>query len=795
MATTENFVFGDGGDTYSFSFPYLKTEDVRVELQEYDATQPAGDRIISRSSISAFTIPAGNPTQIIFNAIGADTVYQTAPDGDVKVTSTNGYPVRIRIYRVTAPDATPATFFAGSAIRAQDLNDNFDQILYIMQEKENALISIQTGGIGDNVISTSAIQDDAVDATKLRDSVSVDSNRAVTTNHIRDNAVTTAKLASNLTIDLASGTAGLPSLTFDANTGLYRPGAGQVAISTNGTQRLLIDSSGNVKIDSNTFYVDATNNRVGLRTSSPEGTLNVQGDATSPSLTYDTDNIANFDAGGIQFAVGIDSSSPFGAFLQARNNADGAGVITLNPAGGNVGIGTTSPSNSLHVFNSTSDVVLKVESGDTISRIELKDSAASNYISTVGANLDFAINGVAAAMRINSSGNVGIGTTSPAALLDVNGAGLVTNLLIRNNAGTPTLGTTPQVYSPDSGALAISANSFERLRIDSSGRLLVGASIEPTAGDGQYGKLVVQGYIGGDTGAGYMAIARGQQATAPFNNTTEIGRLAFTDSLGNSFAYISSCADGDTGSGDYPGRLVFSTTADGASSPTPRMTITSDAEVLIGTTDPIQPSTSTQNGVEINANAKRIKASRADGAPLTLQRTNSDGELIVFYQDTIQEGSIEVQGDAVSLNGAHLSRWSQLPGGAERTEILRGTVLSNIDEMCEWGDEDNEQLNRMKVSDVEGDKNVSGVFQSWDDDDDIYTNDFHCAMTGDFVIRIAQGVTVERGDLLMSAGDGTAKAQDDDIIRSKTIAKVTSTHVSKTYADGSYCVPCVLMAC
>jgi hypothetical protein len=66
-----------------------------------------------------------------------------------------------------------------------------------MQEKENALISIQTGGIGDNVISTSAILDDAVDATKLRDSVSVDGNRAVTTNHIRDNAITTDKIAAN----------------------------------------------------------------------------------------------------------------------------------------------------------------------------------------------------------------------------------------------------------------------------------------------------------------------------------------------------------------------------------------------------------------------------------------------------------------------------------------------------------------------------------------------------------------------------------------------------------------------
>jgi hypothetical protein len=69
------------------------------------------------------------------------------------------------------------------------------------------------------------------------------------------------------------------------------------------------------------------------------------------------------------------------------------------------------------------------------------------------------------------------------------------------------------------------------------------------------------------------------------------------------------------------------------------------------------------------------------------------------------------------------------------------------------------------------------------------------AMTGDMVIRIAQGTTVARGDLLMSAGDGTAKTQGDDIVRSKTIAKVTSTNVSHTYDDGTYLVPCVLMAC
>ena len=96
----------------------------------------------------------------------------------------------------------------------------------------------------------------------------------------------------------------------------------------------------------------------------------------------------------------------------------------------------------------------------------------------------------------------------------------------------------------------------------------------------------------------------------------------------------------------------------------------------------------------------------------------------------------------------------------------------------------------MAVSSVEGDPNVAGVIVNVDDEGDL-----NVAMTGDFIIRIAQGTTVARGDLLMSAGDGTAKPQDDDIVRSKTIAKVTSTTVSTTYADGSYCVPCVLMAC
>jgi hypothetical protein len=95
-----------------------------------------------------------------------------------------------------------------------------------------------------------------------------------------------------------------------------------------------------------------------------------------------------------------------------------------------------------------------------------------------------------------------------------------------------------------------------------------------------------------------------------------------------------------------------------------------------------------------------VQATQNADFVLEINRTGNDGGLVRFYQDTVEEGSISVSGTTVSYNGAHLSRWSQLPTGAEREEILRGTLLSNLDEMCEWGDEENEQLNRMKVSDV-----------------------------------------------------------------------------------------------
>jgi hypothetical protein len=105
---------------------------------------------------------------------------------------------------------------------------------------------------------------------------------------------------------------------------------------------------------------------------------------------------------------------------------------------GNIGIGTTSPSQILQVgdaarlriSNSSSDYTLigtKETDDSNNTRIVLSGVARSvnqghiEYVATTNGSHIFYRNGVTESMRISSSGNVGIGTASPSALLDVNG--------------------------------------------------------------------------------------------------------------------------------------------------------------------------------------------------------------------------------------------------------------------------------------------------------------------------------------------------------------------------------------
>ena len=578
-------------------------------------------------------------------------------------------------------------------------------------------------------------------------------------------------------LGIIAGSAGSPGLYFsgDTNTGLYSPGADQVAISTGGSGRLFVDASGAISTSSTAWQGGAAYQSNGFQlggTTYAKAVLQTGGTSRAEWFFDSADNYLQAKSGG--FYIANTTANPIGFYT------NGSERLRITSAG-LVGVGTSSPvpvtgfGTLLTVANNAGGGIVLQDANTTL-------GYRNKYIASVDGEIHFgkcADDGTSPTTQVllDHTGRLGIGITSPVSKLHVAGDSFFEDWIYSGNS---------KGISSDSASrpLLFGLGGTERARIDSSGRLLVG-----TSSTSANTRIVAVGNSFG--GNGRIDI---DCDTATPASGDGLGYLVFGDNTQSSGAFVGAERDGGTWSGSSkPSRLVFSTTADGASSPTERMRITSNGRTLIGTTN-TSPVSANVAGTMINSNGE-FQISRDNATPLLVNRKTSDGNLVEFWQDGANEGSISVSGTTVSYNGAHLSRWTQLPGGAERTEILRGTVLSNIDEMCEWGEEDNEQLNRMKVSDVEGDKNVSGVFQAWDDDDDTYTKDFYCAMTGDFIIRIGAGVTVERGDLLMSAGDGTAKPQDDDIIRSKTIAKVTSTNVSYTYDDGSYCVPCVLMAC
>ncbi len=105
MATTTKSYTGNGSTkVYSFTFPYLKTEDVKVQVDGTDRNSGTGS---TEYSVSATSL-----------------TFVTAP--------TNGQ--KIKIYRKTDCDNAKAVFAAGASIRARDLNNNVDQTLYFAQE-------------------------------------------------------------------------------------------------------------------------------------------------------------------------------------------------------------------------------------------------------------------------------------------------------------------------------------------------------------------------------------------------------------------------------------------------------------------------------------------------------------------------------------------------------------------------------------------------------------------------------------------------------------------------------------
>ena len=460
----------------------------------------------------------------------------------------------------------------------------------------------------------------------------------------------TASLTSGV---FASGTATNPSISFtsDPNTGIYSPGADQVALSTNGTGRLFVTSAGNVGINtsapSQLLHVAGSARVGGDNTTDAElqigagatGNRNAYIDLIGDTTYMDyglrlirtnggvnaTSQLAHRGTGDLQIITEEAGSLTFSTNLNERARIDSSGRL---------GLGTSSPFTTLHSTKSitggspatsgTTDAnvfarfqggSVGLDIGGTVAGTQwIQPRDVNNFATNYGLSL------------CPNGGNVGIGTSSPGVNLDVIGA-------IRSKAAdgeggqiTLTNASNTDVFYLDVDSLGqmrlftdasnkdmqigqlngtgcninFYTSQQERARISSSGNLLVGLSAPVTITSAPSKQQIFStnehafSWLRGsnDSYGVNVHLAKSRNANPAsrtiLQNGDEVGAFIFvaddgTD-LESSVASIACAIDGTPGANDTPGRLVFSTTADGASGPTERMRIKSTGIINIGNT-------------------------------------------------------------------------------------------------------------------------------------------------------------------------------------------------------------------
>jgi hypothetical protein len=533
---------------------------------------------------------------------------------------------------------------------------------------------------------------------------------------------TTATFTSGI---IASGTAALPSLAIlsDPNTGIYSPGADQLAVATNGQGRLFIDASGNV----------------GVGTASPNASSKLHvanGDVLISKTSGYASLFFNFIGVGTARAASIKKNydSPFDLRIQGGNNSAAAPICFDRADGfenarfddsGRLGIGDSAPESLLHLKGS--NATLKIESSvntgyssvefdraadDTHFAIYAYDSSHASQANNVqfygyqNGNIQFITNSNATPrLTITSAGLVGIGTTSPGSELHVAASSGYAELRLAGASGS---GGSVEFYNSatqlgdifiDTSNNMIFRNASEAFRVDSSRRLLVGTSTARAVGvtgpseaplqietpDGLIcGLTLLQNRI--DAIGPNLRFGKTGGATVGSVTTVsdghELGTIQFCGADGTDLtsvgALIRAQVDGTPGNDDMPGRLVFSTTADGAASPTERLRITSAGLVGIGTTSPgsifhVKPATDENIRFSGGSGDTRI-ACFNDAASSTVQLSIQASPLLFRGTGGTEVGRWDSSGRLLVGTSSTRSGWSNTTIGSNFLQIERAVT-------------------------------------------------------------------------------------------------------------------------
>ena len=302
--------------------------------------------------------------------------------------------------------------------------------------------------------------------------------------------------------------------------------------------------------------------------------------------------------------------------------------------------------------------------------------------------------------------------------------------------------------------------------------------------------------LGTNTASG-ANVAIGYEALKTYNNTTEAshfnttvgtqaGKLLQTGTyntfLGPQAGFNVTTGSNNTIVGQFDGNnhgLDIRTSSNNIvlsdGSGNPRVTVGSTGHVDIrdgGFSIGTHSSGFNEDGVYIsnsNGSFMYMERSGTGNSVMYLHRRTTDGNLIEFHQGNAIEGSISVSGNTVSYNGFCGTHDSTGEDVSANTPV--GTVVSTVDE------EYKQDHARIKVSDTVGDTRVYGVLQQFKPEevssDTGQTRPEHAVIASVGIGSVQVTGACSGGDLLESNGDGTAKVQSDDIIRSKTIGKVT----------------------